>query len=30
MQDCLRLERIRTRCFGDDVLIEGYVTKAQS
>jgi len=30
MQDCLRLERIRTRCFGDDVLIEGYVTTAQS
>jgi diaminohydroxyphosphoribosylaminopyrimidine deaminase/5-amino-6-(5-phosphoribosylamino)uracil reductase len=28
MQDCLRLERIRTRRFGDDVMIEGYVTRA--
>ena len=28
MQDCIRLERIRTRRFDDDVLIEGYVVKA--
>jgi diaminohydroxyphosphoribosylaminopyrimidine deaminase / 5-amino-6-(5-phosphoribosylamino)uracil reductase len=27
MQDCLRLERVRTRRFDDDVLIEGYVGK---
>jgi diaminohydroxyphosphoribosylaminopyrimidine deaminase/5-amino-6-(5-phosphoribosylamino)uracil reductase len=25
MRDCIRLDRIRTRRFGDDVLIEGYV-----
>jgi diaminohydroxyphosphoribosylaminopyrimidine deaminase/5-amino-6-(5-phosphoribosylamino)uracil reductase len=25
MQDCIRLERIRFRRFGDDVMIEGYV-----
>jgi diaminohydroxyphosphoribosylaminopyrimidine deaminase / 5-amino-6-(5-phosphoribosylamino)uracil reductase len=30
MRDCIRLERIRTRRFGDDVLIEGYVTGAES
>jgi diaminohydroxyphosphoribosylaminopyrimidine deaminase/5-amino-6-(5-phosphoribosylamino)uracil reductase len=28
MRDCLRLERVRTRRFDDDVLIEGYVAKA--
>ena len=28
MRDCIRLERIRTRRFGDDVMIEGYVKKA--
>jgi diaminohydroxyphosphoribosylaminopyrimidine deaminase/5-amino-6-(5-phosphoribosylamino)uracil reductase len=27
MRDCLRLDRIRTRRFGDDVMIEGYVTE---
>jgi diaminohydroxyphosphoribosylaminopyrimidine deaminase/5-amino-6-(5-phosphoribosylamino)uracil reductase len=27
MRDCLRLERIRTRRFGDDVMIEGYLKK---
>ena len=26
MRDCIRLERIRTRRFDDDVMIEGYVT----
>jgi len=26
MRDCIRLVRIRTRHFGDDVMIEGYVT----
>ena len=30
MRDCIRLDRIRTRHFGDDVLIEGYVMTAQS
>ena len=31
MRDCIRLVRIRTRRFGDDVMIEGYVHKeAQS
>ena len=25
MRDCIRLDRIRTRRFGDDVMIEGYV-----
>ena len=29
MRDCIRLERIRTRRFDDDVLIEGYVAKAR-
>jgi diaminohydroxyphosphoribosylaminopyrimidine deaminase / 5-amino-6-(5-phosphoribosylamino)uracil reductase len=29
MRDCIRLERIRTRRFDDDVLIEGYVIKAR-
>jgi diaminohydroxyphosphoribosylaminopyrimidine deaminase/5-amino-6-(5-phosphoribosylamino)uracil reductase len=28
MQDCLRLDRIRTRRFGDDVMVEGYVVTA--
>jgi diaminohydroxyphosphoribosylaminopyrimidine deaminase/5-amino-6-(5-phosphoribosylamino)uracil reductase len=28
MRDCIRLVRIRTRHFGDDVMIEGYVTGA--
>jgi hypothetical protein len=28
MRDCIRLVRIRTRRFGDDVMIEGYVTGA--
>jgi diaminohydroxyphosphoribosylaminopyrimidine deaminase/5-amino-6-(5-phosphoribosylamino)uracil reductase len=27
MRDCMRLERIRTRRFGDDVMIEGYVQR---
>jgi diaminohydroxyphosphoribosylaminopyrimidine deaminase/5-amino-6-(5-phosphoribosylamino)uracil reductase len=27
MRDCIRLERIRTRRFGDDVMIEGYVIR---
>jgi diaminohydroxyphosphoribosylaminopyrimidine deaminase/5-amino-6-(5-phosphoribosylamino)uracil reductase len=27
MRDCLRLDRIRTRRLGDDVMIEGYVTE---
>jgi len=27
MRDCIRLERVRTRRFDDDVLIEGYVAK---
>jgi diaminohydroxyphosphoribosylaminopyrimidine deaminase/5-amino-6-(5-phosphoribosylamino)uracil reductase len=27
MRDCIRLDRIRTRRFGDDVMIEGYVRK---
>ena len=27
MRGCIRLERIRTRRFGDDVLIEGYVKR---
>jgi diaminohydroxyphosphoribosylaminopyrimidine deaminase/5-amino-6-(5-phosphoribosylamino)uracil reductase len=30
IKDAIRLERIRTRCFGDDVMIEGYVVGAQS
>jgi len=30
MRDCIRLDRIRTRRFGEDVLIEGYVIGAQS
>ena len=30
MRDCIRLVRIRTRRFGDDVMIEGYVTGAES
>jgi diaminohydroxyphosphoribosylaminopyrimidine deaminase / 5-amino-6-(5-phosphoribosylamino)uracil reductase len=30
MRDCIRLVRIRTRRFDDDVMIEGYVTKAGS
>jgi diaminohydroxyphosphoribosylaminopyrimidine deaminase / 5-amino-6-(5-phosphoribosylamino)uracil reductase len=29
MRDCLRLDRIRTRRFGDDVLIEGYVQRTE-
>lgn len=29
MRDCIRLERIRTRRFGDDVLIEGYVKRTE-
>jgi len=28
MRDCIRLVRIRTRRFDDDVMIEGYVTEA--
>ncbi len=27
MQDCIRLDRIHTRRFGDDVMIEGYVIR---
>ena len=27
MRDCIRLDRIRTRRFGDDVMIEGYVIR---
>lgn len=27
MRDCIRLERMRTRRFGDDVMIEGYVIR---
>jgi diaminohydroxyphosphoribosylaminopyrimidine deaminase/5-amino-6-(5-phosphoribosylamino)uracil reductase len=30
IQDCIRLDRIRTRRFGEDVMIEGYVTAARS
>jgi diaminohydroxyphosphoribosylaminopyrimidine deaminase/5-amino-6-(5-phosphoribosylamino)uracil reductase len=30
MRDCIRLVRIRTRHFGDDVMIEGYVAEAGS
>jgi len=30
MRDCIRLVRIRTQRFGDDVMIEGYVTGAGS
>jgi diaminohydroxyphosphoribosylaminopyrimidine deaminase/5-amino-6-(5-phosphoribosylamino)uracil reductase len=30
MRDCLRLVRIRTQRFGDDVMIEGYVAEAGS
>jgi diaminohydroxyphosphoribosylaminopyrimidine deaminase/5-amino-6-(5-phosphoribosylamino)uracil reductase len=30
MQDCIRLSRIRTLRFDDDVMIEGYVTGARS
>jgi diaminohydroxyphosphoribosylaminopyrimidine deaminase/5-amino-6-(5-phosphoribosylamino)uracil reductase len=29
MRDCIRLDRIRTLRFGDDVMIEGYVTGAE-
>jgi riboflavin biosynthesis pyrimidine reductase len=27
IRDCIRLERIRTRRFGEDVMIEGYVIR---
>jgi hypothetical protein len=27
MRDCIRLERVRTRRFGDDLMVEGYVAK---
>jgi diaminohydroxyphosphoribosylaminopyrimidine deaminase/5-amino-6-(5-phosphoribosylamino)uracil reductase len=28
MRDCIRLERVRTRRFDDDLMVEGYVAKA--
>ncbi len=30
IRDCIRLHRVRTQRFGDDVMIEGYVAEAGS